>query len=190
MRSLVVDKIQACELVVFNRTSEKTDKLEFHKIVRGLNRRCAIAFEWPDGHVEYDEIEDPLPFDLKAPVVEIADADFAIWYRDILEEMDKYSGAVVRFTGLTAISGKLPTGCFLAGRHVMTCCAEDIAYSALVCEWAPELIRSNLQHRTWTRITAKVELRFHTVYGRRGPVLKVISAGPGEKPAKEVATFY
>jgi hypothetical protein len=190
MRSLVVDKLQACELVVFNRTDAKTDKLAFHKIVRGLNRRCAIAFEWPDGHVEYDEIEDPLPFDLNAKVVEIADADFAIWYRDIVEEMDKYAGKVVRFTGLTAVSGRLPTGCFLAGRHVMTCCAEDIAYSALACEWDAALIRANLQHRAWAQVTAKVELRYHTVYGRKGPVLKVISAGPGKKPAQEVATFY
>lgn len=190
MRSLVVDKLQACELVVFNRTDEKTDKMAFHKIVRGLNRRCAIAFEWADGHVEYDEIEDPLPFDLSAPVVEIGDGDFAIWYRDIIEEMDTYAGKVVRFTGLTALSPKLPAGCFLAGRHVMTCCAEDIAYSALACEWDNSLIQDNLQHRTWAQITAKVELRYHKVYGRKGPVLKVISAGPGKKPGQEVATFY
>ena len=109
---------------------------------------------------------------------------------DIIEEMDKYAGKVVRFTGLTAVSDRLPTGCFLAGRHVMTCCAEDIAYSALACEWDAGLIKANLQHRAWAQVSAKVELRHHTVYGRKGPVLKVISAGPGKKPAQEVATFY
>ncbi len=190
MRALVVDKIQACELVVFNRTSEKTDKLEFHKIVRGLNRRCSIAFEWPDGKVEYDEIQDPLPFDLEAPVVEIEDDDYAIWYRDILEEMDKYKGKTIRFTALVGLSRKLPSGCFLAGRHVMTCCVEDISYSALVCEWDPALIQEKLEHRGWAKITATVELRYHRVYGRKGPVLKIVDIVPGKKPEKEVATFY
>lgn len=38
MRSLVVDKLKSCELVVFNRTSEETDQLMFHKIVRATSR--------------------------------------------------------------------------------------------------------------------------------------------------------
>lgn len=190
MRPLVVDKIQACQLVVFNRTSAKTDKMEFHKIVRGLNRRCSIAFEWPDGKVEYDEIQDPLPFDLSAPVVQIGDEDYAIWYRDIIEEMDKYQGKTVQFTGLIAVSGRLPQDCFLGGRHVMTCCEADIEYSALVCQWDPEQIKATLKNRTWAKITARVENRYHRIYGRKGPVLKPISVVPCPKPQREVATFY
>ena len=190
MRPLVVDKIQACQLVVFNRTSAKTDKMEFHKIVRGLNRRCSIAFEWPDGKVEYDEIQDPLPFDLSAPVVQIGDEDYAIWYRDIIEEMDKYQGKTVEFTGLIAVSGRLPQDCLLGGRHVMTCCEADIEYSALVCQWDPAQIKATLKNRTWAKITAKVDNRYHRIYGRKGPVLKVISVLPCSKPQREVATFY
>ena len=190
LRPLVVDKIQACELVVFNRTSPQTDKMEFHKIVRGLNQRCTIAFEWPDGKVEYDEIQDPLPFDLNSPIIEIEDDDYAIWYRDIIEEMAKYNGKVVRFTALIGVSKKLPTGCFLGGRHVMTCCVEDISYSALVCEWDPTFIQETLKNRSWAKVTARIELRYHRVYGRKGPVLKVISLERTQKPEKEVATFY
>ena len=69
MRSLVVDKLNTCELVVFNRFGKDMDKMEFHKIVRGVSRRTDIAYEYADGHVEYDEIEDPLPFDVNAPVI-------------------------------------------------------------------------------------------------------------------------
>ena len=60
--------------------------------------------------MEYDEIQDPLPFDLSAPVVQIGDEDYAIWYRDIIEEMDKYQGKTVEFTGLIAVSGRLHAG--------------------------------------------------------------------------------
>lgn len=41
-----------------------------------------------DGNFDYDEIEDPLPFDIEAPIIEIADVDFAVWYRDLTEEME------------------------------------------------------------------------------------------------------
>ncbi|MDR0840438.1 MAG: GTPase [Christensenellaceae bacterium] len=190
LRSLVVDKLQSCELAVFNRADASTDKALLHKIVRGLNRRCAIAYEYPDGKVEYDEIEDPLPFDINAPVIEVEDDDFALWYRDITEEMDQYVGKVVRFTGTVAVSGRLPTGCFLAGRHVMTCCAEDISYAALCCEWDPEMIRSNLKKRDWVTVTARIAVKYHRIYGKKGPVLTVVTVQPAAAPAKEVATFY
>ena len=84
MRSLVVDKLNTCELIVFNRFTKDMDKMAFHKIVRGVSRRSDIAYEYTDGNVEYDEIEDPLPFDMDAPVIQIADRDYAIWYRDLM----------------------------------------------------------------------------------------------------------
>ena len=51
MRSLVVDKLQPCELVVFNRMNDAIDKQELHKIVRGVSRRADIAYEYPDWRV-------------------------------------------------------------------------------------------------------------------------------------------
>ena len=102
MRSLVVDKLNTCELVVFNRFGKDMDKMEFHKIVRGVSRRTDIAYEYADGHVEYDEIEDPLPFDVNAPVIRLADTDYALWYRDIMEDPKKYDGKTVSFRGIVA----------------------------------------------------------------------------------------
>ena len=57
MRSLVVDKLQNCELTVFNRFDKATmDQMEFHKIVRGVSRRTEIAYEFTDGTSAYDDI--------------------------------------------------------------------------------------------------------------------------------------
>ena len=64
---------RARKLVVFNRFKPEMDKMDFHKIVRAANRRSDIAYEAADGSVVYDDIEDPLPFDIEAPVIEIAD---------------------------------------------------------------------------------------------------------------------
>ena len=188
MRQLMVDKLMDCEMVVLTRTPATIDKEEIHKIVRGISRRAQISYDYPDGHVEYDEIEDPLPFDINAPIIEIKDEDFAIWYRDLSEEMDQYEGKTVRIKGMVARDNKLPKNAIIVGRHIMTCCADDIAYSGLVCQF---MMPSELKTRDWVRVTAKIKLEPHKLYGgRRGPVLYATVCEPADKPVQEVATFY
>lgn len=189
MRSLMVDKLKSCELVVLNRFSSALDdsKLTIHKIVRASNRRCDIAYDYGNDHVEYDEIEDPLPFDLNAPVIEIGDTDYAVWYRDLTENPQNYEGKTVRFRGLVATNSKLPKDCFAAGRHVMTCCANDITYAGLLCVWPGA---ATLKQRDWIMVTATVNTKYHKGYGRKGPVLTVQEAAQTSAPEEEVATFY
>ena len=187
MRQLVFDKLKSCELVVFNRFKPDRDKMEFHKIVRGASRRSDIAYEYAGGKVEYDDIEDPLPFDLDAPVVEIADEDYALWYRDMSEEPKKYEGKTVRFKCRALVRKKLPSGCFVVGRHVMTCCVEDIQFAALVCQWDKA---DTVQDDTWMILTAKINFKFHRAYSKKGPVLSYISSEPCPAPEQAVATFY
>lgn len=187
MRTLMVDKLTTAELVVLNRANDSIDKEEIHKIIRAISRRCNIAYEYADGHVEYDDIEDPLPFDMEAPIIEIGDDDYAIWYRDMSEELQKYAGKTVRFKGIVARNARLPEGIFIAGRHIMTCCVNDIEYSGLVCKWDKA---NTLSQRQWVMVTASIEIRFNRIYGGKGPVLTILDVQPAEKPEKEVATFY
>jgi hypothetical protein len=190
MRSLVVNKLQNCEMVVFNRFDEnKVDRMELHKIVRGVSRRVNIAYETNEHEIEYDEIEDPLPFDLEADIVEIADRDYAIWYRDMSEEMEKYQGKVLRMTGMVARDPALPPKSFVIGRHVMTCCMDDIAYRGLVCTGEA---KCELESKDWITLTARLDIEFHKLYKSKGPVLKVISIEKREPlpPDEQLATFY
>ena len=187
MRQLMVDKLLNCEMLVLNRTPSKIDKEEIHKVVRGISRRAAITYDYPDGHVEYDEIEDPLPFDLDAEIVEIKDEDYAIFYRDLSEEMKKYNGKTVRFKGIVARDASIGDKTVLAGRHVMTCCADDIAYQPLVCIFdAP----TTLKTRDWVTVTGKIKLEKHKLYRGPGPVVYVTGTDFAVAPAQEVATFY
>lgn len=187
MRSLVVDKLNSCDLVVFNRFSKEYDKMQFHKIVRGVSRRADIAYEYSDGQVEYDDIEDPLPFDINADKIVIEDSDFALWYRDIMEDPQKYNGKTVKFRGLVALDKKFPAGMFAVGRHVMTCCVDDITYCCLVAEWQNS---ASLQSRQWVNVTGTVEIKKHKLYRGKGPVLRVTDVVLTSAPAQEVATFY
>ena len=186
MRSLVVDKVGGCEMVVFNRVDDSVDKMELHKIVRAINRRCDIAYEDENGQVEYDDIEDPLPFDIDADVIEIADDDYGIWYRDITEDMKKYSGKTVKFKAQVAHTKKVEKDCFVPGRFIMTCCVEDIQFMGFVCQWPGA---ENLRQRDWVWVTAKISLRYHKMYKDMGPVLTALNIEPAEKAQQDVVTF-
>ena len=188
MRQQTFDKVQYTEMVVFNRFDPaRDDKAEFHKVIRAISRRCDIVYEQANGQTELDDIEDPLPYDLEAPVVEITDKDYAYFYRDIAENTGNYEGKVLHFKGLVACDKRLPAGTFVIGRHIMTCCEADIQYSGLACV-SNSLLR--LQTKDWVEVTARVSIESNKVYKGKGPVLKAIEVKKCEEPEDVVATFY
>ena len=191
MRQLMVDKMQSCELAVFNRFPEGDEelKLMIHKIVRAVNRRCDIAFETVDGKITYDDIELPLPYDLSAPVVEIGTADYAIFLQDIMDQPEKYRGKIVRLLAKAITrSRSLKPGYFYFGRDVMTCCANDIRFIPLMAEWSDT---AELKNLGWYDLTARVDIRdLPDVYQGPGPVLHARTIVPAQPPEQEVATFY
>lgn len=186
MRSLMVDKLQNAELVIFNR-ADNADRMELHKLVRGISRRARIAFETAAEELEYDEIEDPLPFDKEAPVVAVADEDYALFYRDLAEEMESYDGKTVKFKGLIGRDRELGRRALVIGRHVMTCCEDDIAYNGLICNFDREV---TFKTGEWAIITAKIKLESHKLYGGKGPVLYATDVALTTEPKRPVATFY
>ena len=187
MRQQTVDKLSSAEMVVFNRYSEAVDKMALHKLVRGVSRRANICYEDLNGEIDFDTIEDPLPYDLSAPVVEIKDDDFAIFYRDMTEEPDKYFGKTISFKGIVALDKALPAGQYAIGRHIMTCCEADIAYRGVVAKGMGKL---KLQTRDWVTVTGTLAEEYSKLYRSRGPVLTVKEISVAEKPLQEVATFY
>lgn len=188
MRQLVFDKIQYTELVVFNRFKEGTDKMPLHKAVRNISRRCQIVYEYGTDKAEYDDIVDPLPFDVNAPVIKIEDRDYALFYQDFAEETKKYVGKTISFKGMVAWDDRLPKTACVVGRHVMTCCEADIAYRGIaVNHKKPDL---GLQTREWVEITGKVVIANHGAYKKKGPVLDAVEIKRCAPPDPELATFY
>ncbi len=186
MRSLVVDKLSGCEMVVFNRLKPGTDIMPLHKLARALNRRVGILYEYTDGTTHYDDIEDPLPFDINAPVISINDDDFALWYRDVTEEPEKYDGKTVLFKGQVARLRKERDGMFAPGRFVMTCCVEDIQFMGLPCRYSDA---ATLKARSWVLVEAKIHVQHHTVYHGKGPVLEAVSVEPAMPAEPDICTF-
>ena len=187
MRNLMMDKLVGGQMIVFNRLEPGTDVMPFHKVVRAANRRIDILYDYTDGTTEMDEIEDPLPFDINLPVVQVLDEDYAIWYRDVTEEPEKYDGKTVCFKAQVAKLRKEQKTMFAPGRFVMTCCEDDIQFCGVPCEYEGAL---NLESRSWIMLTAKIQAKKHRLYGGElGPILTALKLEAAEPADPDVATF-
>ena len=187
MRSLVVDKLNMTELVYFNRFTKDMDAQAYHQIVRGVTRRADIYYEYPDGEAVFDDIEDPLPFDVDAKNIVIEDRDFALFYRDLMEDTKKYENKTVTFKGLAVRNPTFPPNIFAVGRHIMTCCVDDIQYSWIAAQYGRPF-KPHKDH--WVTITGAIEVRFNQMQGVYVPMLHVTRITDAEPPEQTVATFY
>ena len=187
MRNLVMDKLVGAQMVVFNRLQPGADTMDLHKLSRAANRRIDILYDYLDGTTAPDEIEDPLPFDINAPVIEVKDADYALWYRDVTEEPAKYDGKTVSFKGLVALLRRDKNNMFAPGRFVMTCCVDDIEFCGVPCRYDQA---KSLEPRSWVQVTASIAAEKHTLYkGEVGPVLTALRVEPAQAAEPDVATF-
>ena len=187
MRNLVMDKLVGGQMVVFNRLQPGADTAELHKLVRAANRRMDILYDYLDGSTAFDDVEDPLPFDINAPVIQVNDQDYALWYRDVTEEPQKYAGKTVSFKAQVALLRREKNGMFAPGRFVMTCCADDIQFCGIPCKYADA---AKLTPRGWVQVKASISAEKHPLYqGEFGPVLTALEVEPAQPADPDVATF-
>lgn len=187
MRNLVMDKLVGGQMVVFNRLTPGGDTMPLHKIVRAANRRMDILYDFTDGTTAFDDIDDPLPFDINAEIIDIKDEDYALWYRDITEDAQKYAGKTVCFKAQVAMLRKNRGNMFAPGRFVMTCCEDDIQFLGIPCNYADS---EKLNTRSWVMVTAEISAEKHSVYrGEFGPILTALEVIPATPASPDVATF-
>ena len=134
----------------------------------------------------YDDIPDPLPFDVDAPVIKIGDDDFGIWYLDCQEDPQKYVGKTVRFLAQVCQTSRAGKNSFVPGRFAMTCCVQDIQFVGFPCVYDGY---KALEQRSWVTVTARVGYKFHNIYRGKGPVLSATTVEPAHKPLNDVVTF-
>ena len=133
-----------------------------------VSPQAEVIFEDENGEVE-NIFEDDVPYDLKAPVIEIAKEDYGIWYVDMMENPDRYKGKVVEFTAKVIKPRSFPSKVFLPGRMAMTCCADDTTFLGYVCR-SP--YASKLKPGDWIKVRAKVGFANVSVYRGEGSVLE------------------
>lgn len=186
MRSMMMEQFFQAEVVIFNRCDDNTPKSKFRGNIKAVNRPAQIVYERADGTI--DDREEELPFDINADVIEISDADYALWFMDCMESPKKYDGKKVHFLGLVynPKDGKLKRGVIVPGRFAMTCCVEDITFLGMMCKTGME---NTPEHRSWIDLTARIKVEFAREYKGKGPILYPIEMKPAEKPQDELVYF-
>ena len=191
LRQQTFDQLKGAELIVFNRCKKngfKDWQLEVHKICRVANRNNQIVYEFNAHDVIVDDIEDPLPYDMTKKRLDIKEEYYAEWYRDLTENQDDYQSKEVFVKGMAVIGDELAPDEMIFGRHVMTCCEDDIAFAGSLCKADPEML-DGLKNGDWVDILAEVRNEYTPIYGEVGPVFYCSKIEKTTPCDPEVATF-
>ena len=184
LKPLFVEMVRGAELVLFNRCQDLKPLPGYRRSVKVVSPQAEVIFEDEEGEIE-NIFEDDVPYDLKAPVIQIAREDYGIWYVDMMENPDRYRGKTVEFTAKVLKPRGVPSKVFLPGRMAMTCCADDTTFLGYVCRsaYAPKLKAGQ-----WVTVRAKVRYANVSVYQGEGPVLEAENIEPAE-PIEELVYF-
>lgn len=186
MRQMIMEQLFKADVVIFNRCDDNTPKGKFRRAVKAQNRPAQIVYERADGSVD-EGADEELPFDINQEVIELSDADYALWYMDAMDDPKKYDGKKIKFLALVYNpEKKMKKGMFVPGRFAMTCCVEDVQFIGFKAKYANS---EEIRHKSWIELTAEVRVEFAKEYRGKGPVLYPISIEPAEKPEDELVYF-
>ena len=185
MKSLLAEMVRKSEMIIFNRCDGIEDLSNFKRNMKAVNPQAEIIFEDANGEIN-EILEEDLPFDINASVIELNDMGFGVWYIDMMENIGRYLGKTVEFTAMVYKPDKFPKGYFVPGRMAMTCCADDMAFLGYACKFDGA---EELKQKEWVKVRATVNLEKFAGYKGEGPVLHAVSVTKTEKPKEEVINF-
>ncbi|MCB6991937.1 hypothetical protein LI177_00240 [bacterium 210820-DFI.6.37] len=187
MRKTFMEPLKESNLIIFNRCSDETDRMKYRRSLKALNPQVQVAFEREDGTMFENEAE-VMPFDYSGSAVEIEDMDYGLWYLDAMDHPDRYMGKEIRFSARYCASAKKGQMYFVPGRHIMTCCEDDIQFLGFICYFEEEL---PFEHGDWVKVAVSFDYGACSVYGPEGegPILRLIHIEAGKKPEQELVTF-
>ena len=186
MKSLVSEHVRTSELIVFNRCDGMEEELpNFKRSIRAVNSGAEIIFEDSKGEINVS-LDEELPYDLNAEVIELDDAGYAMFYIDAMDNPARYDGKVLSYVGSVMKPPKFPKGYFVPGRMAMTCCAEDMAFLGYVCKYDKV---DDFKEKDWVKVKVEVRLEPFEAYGGIGPVLYVKEIEKTISPKDPVIDF-
>ncbi len=185
MRTMMMDQLLLSDVIIINRSTDELPKTKFRAAIKANNKKAQIVYERPDGSIDENAMS-ALPYDKSAKELNLTDADFAMFYMDIMDNPKDYKGKTVTFDALVYNPDNYKAGQYVPGRFAMTCCAADIQFLGLICK---SKNAADVQHKSWMKLTANVAYEYDKDYKGQGPVLYEVSTEPIEKPEDELVYF-
>jgi len=186
MGKLMLEKLRNADMIAFNRCTDELKASLRKRNLRMLNRRADIFLEDNAGNAEDYRDGTVSAFDLSQPLLDVTDEDFGIFYTEMMDDLAMYEGKTVRFRAIVSQDERFGAY-YVAGRHVMVCCADDIAFFGIPC-MGPG--KDTLKARDWAYITGRIRTIHWELYGEEpGPLLVVEKVERCEKPEQELVQF-
>ncbi|MBP3383887.1 MAG: hypothetical protein J6M22_00305, partial [Firmicutes bacterium] len=187
MRKVFLDPLRESNLIIVNRCDEDTDRQRYRRLFKMMNPQVQVAFEKKDGTLFGNEKED-VPYDYSGDRIELDDMDYGLWYLDAQENPDRYIGKVISFTARYCASAKPGEKYFIPGRHIMTCCEDDIEFLGFLCNCVEV---PDYEHGEWVRVDVYFDYGECEMYGpgEEGPVLELLKIEDGKQPEQELVAF-
>lgn len=188
MRKIFMEPLKESNLIIFNRCSDEIDRMKYRRSLKALNPQVQVAFERADGTMFENEAE-IMPFDYSGSTVEIEDMDYGLWYLDAMDHPDRYMGKEICFSARYCASAKKGQKYFVPGRHIMTCCEDDIQFLGFICYFEEKELP--FEHGDWVKVAVSFDYGQCRLYGPEGegPILRLIHIEEGKKPEQELVTF-
>ena len=128
----------------------------------------------------------PPPYDMDAPIIEIAEEHFGIFYLAASENPENYAGKTVRFKGYIYRGRNIARDEYVPGRMGMVCCADDIRFIGFIAKANGRPLPAS---KSWQMVTARIQAEERKQYKGVGPVLYVTGLEPCGEPEEEVVNF-
>ncbi len=171
MRQKFNDMISRSQIVCFTKLTSKDQIEPYQTALKLINNRCAY-YIFDELLRASDAFEEPLPYDVEAPLIKIEEKDYPTFYVDTFDHKERYEGKEVEYDAMVFLTDKLPENQFIAGRMIMNCCANDVQLYGFI---ASDNLGVELKNKCWIHIKAKISYEFSEEYNEEELILNPIS---------------
>ncbi len=185
MKSMVGEMVRNSEMILFNRADGIKELPTYKRNIKVVNQFAEIVFEGKDTEISA-VLEEELPYDIHAPIIDITEETYGTWFLDTLENTQRYIGKKVRFIGEVLKKPNFPDDYFVPIRVMMTCCEDDLASLGFVCQFEGA---KDLAEKSWVQVEAVVDQGYWPEYGEEGPVLHASSVVETLPPKNKIIDF-
>lgn len=181
MRQKFTDMLKYAQVVCFTKVKDLSTIANFQTPLRLINPNTYF-YTVNENNKIGDAFETPIPYDIKADVINIKDEDFGFFYIDSFEKHDRYEGKVVEFDAQAIVSDKFTDNSFLVGRWIMNCCANDVQLYGFPVHILGD--KCPVTDRQWVHIKAKISYEYSEQYQEEECFLTpidIVSISPKEE---------
>lgn len=183
MRSMLADQIREAEIIVFYHSDVMREKIAaYTRNLKLINKSANYIYKGENGDIKLEENE-LLPYDINEQEISLKDSDFAVFCNDSLDRLDEYKGKKVNFIAKVYQMKDDADIQFVAGRHVMTCCAEDMQFTGIICSYMKSY---ELANEEWVSVSGIIKETFDEDLKKRLPICRVLELNQIDPPEEEI----